>query len=451
MRVLIVEDDAKTRATLQAQLRDEGLAPVAVESGEAALAEIERGTPDLLLVDIRLPSMSGVDLVRQLASENRLPPTIILSGEATIAETVAALQLGVYDFLEKPFHRERLLRSVRNALEHKQLRSQVAQLSDQLVRSQEIVGQSKAIEQLRSMIAKLAPTDANILIMGESGTGKELVAEAIHRQSARAKCPLVKINCAAIPAQLMESELFGHARGAFTDARTNKAGLFEAAHGGTLFLDEIGEMNRELQAGLLRVLEDGRVRRLGENQERSVDVRVVTATNKDLSEAVSTGEFRGDLYFRVANIPIQVPSLRDRGEDVRVLLHHFMKSYARRYDHEVFDIVPAVLDALDRHSWPGNVRELKNLCERLVILGSNPITLDQLPTLTEGESLTKYRPRETVSLREFRSEAEANYIRRVLTETGWNVTTSARRLGLRRSYLHQKMANLGIQRPPTEV
>ncbi len=449
MRVLIVEDDAKTRAALRAQLQDEGLVVQGVESAEAALEELRRATPDLMLADIRLPSMSGVELVRQLSSADRLPPTIILSGEATISETVEALKLGVYDFMEKPVRRERLLQSVRNALEHKQLRREIDQLNRELDRGQEILGTSNAMERVRDLIAKVAPTEASILITGESGTGKELVAEEIHRQSPRARHALVKVNCAAIPNQLMESELFGHVRGAFTDARADKAGLFEAAHGGTLFLDEIGDMQLELQARFLRVLEDGRVRRVGETTDRAVDVRLITATNKDLSAATKTGEFREDLYFRIAHVPIPMPPLRHRKGDTQTLFDHFMARFSARYGRDLLVLTPPAKKVLSEYSWPGNVRELKNLCERLTILGESPIEVDQLQ-LKRSENPTgipAVDPGGLLPLREFRQHTESEYIARVLAEANWNVAEAARVLGLQRTYLHQKMAALGIRRP----
>jgi len=325
--VMIVEDDNKIRANLLFQLREAGYAPVALESAEAALAELLKNRPDLLLLDVRLPGLSGIELVRQLAKEERLPPTVILSGEASITETVEALRLGVHDFVEKPFSRERLLQVVHNTLEHTALRREVAELRSELASETVILGNSPAMEKLREMIRRAAPTDARILIRGESGTGKELVSDALHRSSSRQEGPFIKINCAAIPTHLIEDELFGHVRGAFTDARSNKAGLFEEADGGTLFLDEIGDMDVSLQARLLRVLEDGRVRRLGESKDREVDVRVIAATHCDLEEAVKEGAFREDLYFRLAHLPIEVPPLRHRGDDVRKLFVHFIELF----------------------------------------------------------------------------------------------------------------------------
>ena len=292
--ILVVEDDPKIRANLLFQLREKGYEPRAVEDAESALEILQEGSlaPDLLLSDVRLPGLSGVDLVRRLAGNDILPPTIIVSGEASISETVEAVKLGVHDFIEKPFSKERLFQSIRNTLENAALRREVADLRSELDGEQAILGESPGMVKLRELIARAAPTDARVLIRGESGTGKELVASALHRQSSRARGPFIKINCAAIPSHLIEDELFGHARGAFTDARNAKAGLFEEAHGGTLFLDEIGDMEYSLQSRLLRVLEDGRVRRIGETKDREVDVRVLAATHCDLEKAVQESEFR---------------------------------------------------------------------------------------------------------------------------------------------------------------
>ncbi len=452
-RLLIVEDDEKIRAGLLLQLREEGFAPSAVSAAEEALTLLEAPAtplPHLLLLDVRLRGMSGVDLVRRLVEIRRFPPTIIISGEASISETVEALRLGVHDFIEKPFTRERLLRSIRNALEHHALQREVASLKGE----PEILGDSQAIAALRERIARAAATDARVLIAGESGTGKELVASALHRQSARAHRPFIKINCAAIPDNLIEDELFGHARGAFTDAKVAKPGLFEEADGGTLFLDEIGDMEYPLQSRLLRVLEDGRVRRVGETRDRQVDVRVIAATNRDLEKSIRDGAFREDLYFRLAHLPLAVPPLRERRQDVRLLFDDFLERFTRQHRMRARRIDPEVYPLLESYAWPGNVRELRNVSERLVIFGGDPITPDQLPSsffaparTPETGLLRLPEAFPVVPLRDVKTRCEREYIEAVLHRTRWNFTAAAKLLDVQRTYLHQKVKALGIRRP----
>ena len=449
--IAIVEDDEKIAATTTLRLREEGYGAVSFRTAEAALAylrDLAAVPPDLVLLDVRLPGMSGIDLVREMG--DAMPPTIIISGEASMAETVEALRLGVHDFIDKPFSRERLVRSVRNGLEAAALRRQVGELS---ARDQQIVGTSPAIEELRRDIAKLAATDARVLIRGESGTGKELVANALHRQSRRAGRPFVKLNCAAIPAHLIEDELFGHARGAFTDAKTAKRGLFEEADGGTLFLDEIGDMEPPLQSRLLRVLEDGRVRRIGETADRAVNVRVLAATHRDLQELSKEGRFREDLFFRLATVPIDVPPLRERRRDVAVLFLTFLRHFCERNRRVAFSVEPEVLRALEGYDWPGNVRELKNVAERLSVFGTDPIGLGQLPSSitapgapAESGILRIGETAPAIPLRELKAQCEKEYIEAVLRRTNWNVTRAAELLGLQRTWLHEKIAALGIVR-----
>ena len=454
--VLVVEDHQKIRANTLLQLREDGLAAQGVASAEEAqeLLRAAAEPPDLLLLDVRLGGKSGIDLIRELSAQGSLPPTIIMTGEASISETVDALRLGVYDLIEKPFTRERLLQSVRNCLENASLRRELSALQSHVREKHTIIGRSTQVEQLRQRIAKVAPTTTRVLIRGESGTGKELVAQTLHRQSARRDGPFVKTNCAAIPAHLIEDELFGHARGAFTDAKYAKPGLFEEAHRGTLFLDEIGDMELPLQARLLRVLEDGAVRRIGETQDRQVDVRVIAATNRDLEQMVTAGRFREDLYFRLTTVPIDVPPLRERDGDVALLFAHFLDDFCARNQRRRFSVDPEVFPLLARYRWPGNVRELRNVCEQLAIFGTDPITADQLPTsilqetparetglvrLTDGAA--------TIPLRDFKEQCEKEYIETTLRRTNWNYTEAARLLDIQRTYLHRKLAALGIEKP----
>ncbi|MCP4898178.1 MAG: sigma-54-dependent Fis family transcriptional regulator [bacterium] len=452
-RALVVEDDPRIRANLVYQLGRQQIEVTAVGDAETAVVELRKERPDLLLLDVRLPGMSGVDLVRLLVTKDELPATIIVSGEASISETVEALRLGVHDFIEKPFSSERLEQSVRNTLDHASLRRQVALLESELAGDTTLLGSSKKMDELRRRIAQAAPTDGRVLIRGESGTGKELVANAIHRGSSRSEQAFIKINCAAIPTHLIEDELFGHVRGAFTDAKSAKAGLFEEADGGTLFLDEIGDMDPTLQSRLLRVLEDGRVRRIGDTRDQDVDVRVIAATHTNLEAAISERAFREDLYFRLAHLPIEVPALRERRDDIQPLFDHFIEHYWKRHRMRSRGVDEDVYGMLETYDWPGNVRELKALCERLVVFGGDPITVDQLPaefSNTESRLLvassSEDEGEEIVTLRTFKARAERHYIERVLKETGGNVSAAARLLDVQRTHLHQRMVVLDVDR-----
>ncbi len=458
--ILLVEDDDRLRHSLSLTLQEQDFSVKAVASSAEARGVFDGDglPPEVLLVDVRLgDGPSGVDLVRDLSQASRLPLTIVISGAATISETVEALRLGVFDFIEKPFGKERLLRSVHNALDQGRLRNRVTELECQLGAEREMIGVSPPMRELRELIARIARSEARVLILGESGTGKELVAEQIHRQSARRDRHFVKLNCAALPSSLVEAELFGHARGAFTDARAARRGLFEEADGGTLFLDEIGDMAPEVQARLLRVLEDGSLRRLGENQDRKVDTRVVAATHSDLERAVDTGRFRRDLFFRLSHLPLLVPPLRSRPEDIRPLVQHFVRAFSLRHRLRQRQVAEELYAPLQEYGWPGNVRELRNLCERLVVLGSDPLTPEQLPAdilrraaAEETGWLDPLRltsARSVVPFRRFRAECEKEYLESVLRRLGWNFTLACRELGLDRSYLHAKAAALGIVRP----
>jgi len=450
--ILIVEDDEKIAANMTLRLREEGYGVIAFRNAEDALSHLrdaKQVQPDMAMVDVRLPGISGIDLVRIMG--DAMPPAIVISGEASMAETVEAIRLGVHDFIDKPFSRERLIKSVRNCLESAALRKQVGELRS---RDQQIVGKSETVQALRAAIEKVAPAEARVLIRGESGTGKELVANAIHRLSRRASKPFIKLNCAAIPSHLIEDELFGHARGAFTDAKTAKRGLFEEADGGTLFLDEIGDMEPALQSRLLRVLEDGRVRRIGETQDRAVNVRVLAATHRNIEEAAKDGKFREDLFFRIATVPVDVPPLRERRDDVPLLFTTFLQQFCVRNQRVPLSVETKVYDALSAYDWPGNVRELRNVAERLSVFGIDPLTVEQLPsaivTRQPGPEHGIVRVSDTapvMALREFKTQCEKEYIEAVLRRTSWNVSKAAQLLDIQRTYLHEKMAALGIVRP----
>jgi len=456
-RILIVEDDNRVRIQISLQLEDEGFTVTALGDAEHALSLLRGGEADrfaLLLCDVRLPGASGIELVRQLASENRLPPTIIVSGEATITEAVDALSLGVRDFLEKPFSKNRLLRSVRNCLDHAALEERVRDLEAASAPSTRILGDSEVMRCLGEQIAKIAPTEGRVLILGESGTGKELVASALHRGSKRADKPFVKLNCAAIPGTLIESELFGHMRGAFTGAERDQPGLFEEAAGGTLFLDEIGDMALDLQSRLLRVLEDGVVRRVGGRKDIRVDVRVLAATHHDLRERVREGSFREDLYFRLAALPLEVPPLRARADDIVLLAEHFLARFCRENQIRPKRLDPETERVLRGYHWPGNVRELRNLCERLTILAGDPIRVADLPsdlmapeTATETGLIRLPSPNRILPLKTFKNQCEKEYLEAVLRVHGWSYGAAADALAIQRTYLHRKITQLGIQRP----
>jgi DNA-binding NtrC family response regulator len=449
--IWIVEDHRKIQAHMAALLREQGWQTRGFDSAEQ-LEPMLAGPlkPDLLLLDIRLPGKSGLDLVRQQGEA--LPPTLVVSGEATLHEAVESVRLGVLDFLEKPFSDERLLHSVRSAFEKVTLRSRVRHLERLVEGRPPMLGSSAAMARLREQIARVAPTCARVLISGESGTGKEGVAAAIHHQSSRAAGPFVRINCAAIPSNLIEDELFGHVRGAFTDARSNKKGLFEEAHGGTLFLDEIGDMDLALQSKLLRVLEDGRIRPLGGSVERQVDVRVLTATHRDLLQEAGKGRFREDLFYRLGAVPIHLPPLRERLEDLPELAAHFLLTAAQKHRLRPKELSDELIEALKNHSWPGNIRELKNLCERLVIFGHDPLQRDDLPLeWAGGESLEAsglLRPASLhpMPLRSFRARCESEYLEAMLRRMDWNYVAVAKALEINRSYLHQKITALGMKR-----
>ena len=450
--VLLVEDDEKIAANIVLRLREEGYGAISFRTAEDALAYLgdpANLAPDMMLVDVRLPGMSGVDFIHELGTE--APPAIIISGEASMAETVEAIRLGVHDFIDKPFSRERLLKSVQNCLQTVALKEQINALRSA---GQQILGNSDKVRELRATIEKVAPTDARVLIWGESGTGKELVANALHRLSRRASRTFIKLNCAAIPQHLIEDELFGHARGAFTDAKAMKRGLFEEADTGTLFLDEIGDMEIALQARLLRVIEDGRVRRIGETSDRGVNVRVIAASNRDLHALIAAGQFREDLFFRLSTVPIKVPPLRERRSDIPMLFTAFLHQACARNQRVALTVDTAALEALRAYDWPGNVRELRNVAERLSVFGTDPITYEQLPSdiltrrTSAGSGLIRIAETGTVlPLREIKMQFEKEYIEAVLRRTNWNVSRAAQLLDLQRTHLHQKIAALGIVRP----
>ncbi len=459
-RVLVVDDEKNIRRMMKMVLEGEGYTVEVLDNAEALLPRLGEGPVDTVLLDVRLPGMDGLTALEKVRAEYPEIQVIMISGHASLNDAVRATKLGAFDFLEKPLDRERVLVSVRNSVERRSLTARIRALELAEGSDEPMLGESQAMNDIRTQIAKIAPTGVRVLITGESGTGKELVAREVHKASKRANGPFVKVNCAAIPAELIESELFGHERGAFTGAVQKKRGCFELADGGTLFLDEIGDMSLDAQAKVLRAIQTGEINRVGGESSFMVDVRVVAATNKDLQEEVKAGAFREDLYYRLSVVPVSTPPLRERGDDVLLLLGAYLGRFAR--EHAVGEMVlsPEAEKLLANYSFPGNVRELRNLAERLVILSDSPIEASDLPPSITGSGanapsgdggeaqsgVIDLRTYGNLTLRELREAVERDYIVRKLDETGWNVTRTAELLGIERTNLHKKLKQLGLKK-----
>ncbi len=474
--VLVVDDEKNIRRTLRMVLEGDGLEVRDVESAEAAMQALLEEPIDAVVTDVGLPGMSGIELlqhIRRMGSWARIP-VLVISGHASVGVAVEAIKLGATDFFEKPLDRDRVLVSVRNALRASHIADEASALRTAAGAREEMVGESGAMRRLYAQVEKVAPTKGRVLITGESGTGKELIARAIHRMSTVHEGPFVKVNCAAIPSELVESELFGHEKGAFTGAIARKRGHFEAAHGGTLFLDEIGDMPLAAQAKVLRALETGEVSRVGSDQTFKVDVRVLAATHRDLEREAREGRFREDLYFRLSVVPIRSPALREHPEDIPMLVGSFLREFCKQNQMKPKPVAPEVIANLKGRGFPGNVRELKNLVERLVILSGDEVTLDDLPEESRHSREVRERtsvpapeaapnardeddeddevalaprvPGERVTLREHRDQAERAYILDTLREVDWNISRAATLLGLERTNLHKKIRGLGIRR-----
>lgn len=467
--VLVVDDEKNIRRTLEMVLSGAGYHVLEAATAEEALDKLK--TPqqpvDLAIFDLKLPGMSGLDALREIRQDDatRDVPVVVISGHATVHDAVAAIKLGASDFFEKPLNRERILVSVENCIRTARLSRTVEQMRAELEQRYEMIGTSAPMQKLFRDIDKVAPTKASVLITGESGTGKELVSRAIHRLSPRHDEPFVKVNCAAIPKELIESELFGHEKGSFTGAQSRKRGFFEQAHGGTLFLDEIGDMDLAAQAKVLRALQNGEIVRVGSEHVLNVDVRVLAATNKDLGREVANGAFREDLMFRLDVFPIRVPALRERPEDITILADAFIQAFCKENGLRPKQVDGPVYDMLRGRTWPGNVRELKNVVERAVILSGDVITVadlpedphtspfdddpepsDPVPVLTSAGPATTKPTGERLTLREYREGAERNYILEVLRELEWNISRAAVALGVERTNLHKKIRAYGIKR-----
>jgi two-component system nitrogen regulation response regulator NtrX len=456
-RVLIADDERNLRRMLRALLEEDGYAVDEAEDGDEAVARLARAAPDVVLLDLVMPpGPDGLLTLQRLRAEHPDLTVIMMSGKASLADAVRATKLGAFQFLEKPLTPEMVLTTIRAALDLTRAKAENRALRAELPPAQEIVGAGPAINEVRSLVARVAPTPTRVLVTGESGTGKELVARAIHAQSPRAARPMVSVNCAALPRELVESELFGHEKGAFTGAVSRREGRFELAHGSTLFLDEIGDLPLDAQAKLLRVLEDRIVQRLGGGTGREVDVRLIAATNRDLAHEVADGHFREDLFFRLNVVPIRVPPLRERLEDLPALVTHFAAWAGARCARRPRAFPPAALARLRAHRWPGNVRELANVIERLTIVGGDgPVSPEEIDTIlgwdpSPAPHSAGGRGAEA-GLVAALDTYERELIERALAGAAGNVAEAARRLDTDRANLYRRMRRLGLSRNDTET
>ncbi len=444
--VLIVDDEAGVRSALTGVLRDEGYAVDAVDTGEACLDRVARAPYDVVLLDIWLPGMDGLSTLERLRDRRIDVPIVMISGHGNIESAVRAIKMGAFDFVEKPLSLDKTVLVIRNAINQRRLEAENRALRATVDRRLTMVGESYVMAQLREQIAMAAPTNGRVLIYGENGTGKEMVARTIHAQSRRRGGPFIEVNCAAIPEELIESELFGHVKGAFTGAMLDRRGKFEAADGGTLFLDEIGDMSLKTQAKVLRALQEQVVEPVGGTASVRVDVRVIAATNKDLPTEIRAGRFREDLYFRLNVIPMFVPPLRDRDADVTLLADHFIAEFTREYGRRSKKLDAGAATGLRSYRWPGNVRELRNVIERLMIMvPGDTVGLQDLAFLDGGTLSSADTPEApALPLHEARDRFEREYILRALAAQQGNISRTAEVLGVERSNLYRKMRAFGI-------
>jgi two-component system nitrogen regulation response regulator NtrX len=457
-RILVIDDDANIRDSLRMTLEYNGFEFAGAATGQEGLTLAERDAPDAVLLDIKMPGMDGMDVLSRLRAMNETLPVVMISGHGTTSTAVEAIKKGATDFLDKPFEStDRLLVTINNALEQGRLRDENRSLKKAVEVRHQMIGDSPALKQVMNAVGRAAPTNATVLITGESGVGKELVARTIHRNSLRSRERFVQVNCAAIPEELIESELFGHEKGSFTGATEKQVGKFEQADRGTIFLDEVGDMSPKTQAKVLRVLQEGEVERLGSARTIKVDVRVIAATNKNLEEEIEKGSFREDLYFRLAVIPIHVPPLRDRPEDVPGLVRHYMDYFSRENNTRPKRISQGALDALQRYRWKGNIRELRNTVERLIIMtGADTIDVADLPGVVRSpaagtaagggtsRTLSDAEAARAATLREFKDSSERAYLVAKLRENGWNISKTAEVIDTPRSNLYKKLEQYQI-------
>jgi two-component system nitrogen regulation response regulator NtrX len=449
-RILVADDEKGIRAALGQLLEYEGYEVRAVGTAVDAIAEFEKWRPHLSFLDVKMGGIDGLEALKKIRQLDPAAIVVMISGHGTIQTAVEATQLGAYDFLEKPLDTDRILVTLRNALQHGNLQEENSRLRETVESRYEIVGKSFAIRSLIEKVERVAPTPARVLISGENGTGKELVARAVHRLSARSANPFIEVNCAAIPSELIESELFGHMKGSFTGAIADRTGKFEQADGGTLFLDEVGDMSLSAQAKVLRVLEDGVVTRIGGSKPAAVDVRVIAATNKNLESEIHENRFREDLYYRLNVVPMTVPPLRERREDIPLLVTHFTGLLSKQQGMAPRMFTPDAIERLATYDWPGNVRELRNTVERILILASGPrvpaADVERLVGQRAAEGSTFGSLLESRTFEEFKDAAERAFLLAKLREHDWNVSETARLLDMPRSNLYKKIERYGLTR-----
>jgi two-component system, NtrC family, nitrogen regulation response regulator NtrX len=447
-RVLVIDDETSIREAIRMTLEYEGYRIDEARSGQEGIDKASKTDYDLILLDIKMPVLDGIEVLENLKAQKIASPVVMVSGHGDVHTAVECTKRGAFDFLEKPLNRDKLLLTVRNAVRLRQVEEENSELKSKAEREYQLVGNSPSMAELKAQVERAAPTKATVLITGESGTGKELVAREIHRRSSRSNMPFIQVNCAAIPEELIESELFGHEKGSFTGAVRKQTGKFVAADGGTIFLDEVGDMSLRTQAKVLRVLQEGEVEPVGSATVVKVDVRVIAATNKDLTEEIRGGRFREDLYYRLNVIPIRTPPLRERKDDIPVLGNHFAKLFSEEHNYHVKTFTDPALRALQDAPWRGNVRELRNMIERLVIMvAADEIDVTNLPaeffrTPTDIISSTM----KLSTLQEFKDEAEKAFIVAKLRENGWNVSRTAEAIDTPRSNLYKKIEQYNIKR-----
>jgi two-component system nitrogen regulation response regulator NtrX len=446
-RILIVDDEHEIRESLAMILEYDGYECLSAPNGSQALERFRSESPELVLLDIRMPGLSGIEVLERLKGLEPSVPVVIISAHGDVPTAVEAIKKGAFDFLEKPLDRDRILLTVRRGLDHRKLsRSNVAFAS--LGADVTIVGESPAMRRVLQTVERVAASEARVLIMGESGTGKELIARALHTRSPRSTRPFVEVNCAAIPSELIESELFGHEKGSFTGASSRRLGKFELADGGTIFLDEVGDMSLQAQAKVLRVLEEGTLQRVGGDRLIRVDVRTIAATNQNLPKAVEAGTFRGDLYYRLNVVPLELPPLRARGRDIALLARHFLEQFCRGRGSAPLTLTDEAQRALMTYPWPGNVRELRNITERVCILSEGPEVTAQDLALQQASAPAPASSCHTEkTLGEVREASEKAALERCLKKQRWNVSEAARELGIPRSHIYRKMSKYGLKRP----